>query len=69
MTDDRPDVRIVGPEKQVLHVERTLGNSLIAELAHAARAHDVMISLTVTPYDDDDDNDDQEDAGRDPNDR
>lgn len=50
MTEDRPDVRIVGAEEQVLAVEQTLGDSIIAELAYAARQHDVMISLTVSPY-------------------
>jgi hypothetical protein len=62
LTDDRPDVRLVGPEEAVLNVEQTLGKSIITELAHAARQHDVMISLTVSPYTND------EGEVRDPND-
>ena len=53
MTDDHVDVRITGAERQVLGVEETLGTDTIYKLAEAARAHDVMISITVTPYADD----------------
>lgn len=51
MTDDRPDVRIVGDERQVLDVERSLGDATIGVLAYTARQHDVMITITITPLD------------------
>lgn len=51
MGHDRVDVRIEGPENDVLDVERALGEDTIGRLALAARRFDVMISLTVTPFD------------------
>lgn len=53
MTDPRPDVRLVGDTQHVVDVERALGETLIGVLALAARRHNVMISLTISPYVDD----------------
>jgi len=53
VADDHVDVRITGTEEQILGVEKTLGTDTIYKLAQAARTHDVMISITVTPYADD----------------
>jgi hypothetical protein len=52
VTDDRVDVWITGSEGQVIELEEALGQDTIYRLARAARLNDVMISLTVTPYDD-----------------
>lgn len=64
MTDGHVDVRISGTERQILEVENTLGTDTIYKLAQAARTHDVMISITVTPY-----ADDVEEVDRGPDDR
>lgn len=50
MTDRPPDVTITGEARTVHDVEDALGTNLIAALAYAARQHDVMISVTVSPY-------------------
>jgi hypothetical protein len=52
VTDDRVDVQITGGEDDVLELEETLGEDTIYRLAQAARLNDVMITLTVAPYDD-----------------
>lgn len=38
-------------EPVLSHINDLAGGSLIAELAAAAREHDVMITINVTPYD------------------
>lgn len=50
MSRSSPDVSMSGNERVVVDVEETLGVNVIAALAQAARRHDVMISLTVTPF-------------------
>lgn len=54
MTDespDRPTVRIAAPTTEQLDaVHASLGDDTIWRLAVAARHCDVMISLTVSPY-------------------
>lgn len=54
MTTNRPDVRVVGREDHVSDVERDLGDVVIAALARVARRNDVMVSITITPFDQDD---------------
>lgn len=65
MTDNRTDVRISGPEPQVVQLEETLGTNIITALAYAARKFDTMITITVSPYS----GDETEETQRDPNDR
>lgn len=55
---DRPDVRIVGDEQRVTDVERSLGDTVIGVLARTARRHDVMITISITPYTDEGESDD-----------
>lgn len=55
---DRPDVRIVGDERRVTDVERSLGDTVIGVLARTARRHDVMITISITPYTDEGESDD-----------
>lgn len=52
---DRPDVRIVGDERHVTDVELDLGDAVIGVLARTARRHDVMITISITPFDVDED--------------
>lgn len=48
---ERPDVRIVAPtDAQLDAVHDALGDDTIYKLAVAARRCDVMISVTVSPY-------------------
>jgi hypothetical protein len=61
VTDQRPDVRLVGPDERVLTVEETLGEPLIARLARTARQHDVVITISILPYE-------TSEVDRDPND-
>lgn len=51
MTTDRPDVRFVGDEEHVTAVEHELGKTTIGVLAATARRHNVMVSITITPFD------------------
>jgi hypothetical protein len=64
VTDPRPHLKITGATERTLDVEDALGN-LVQQLALAARQHQVMISLTVTPFEDptlDRSNDDDDDT-------
>jgi hypothetical protein len=57
MTNQVPELRITGDEEDVANLEQQLGERTVHQLALLARRYDVMISLTITPFNAEDDDD------------
>jgi hypothetical protein len=63
--DDRPyNVSITGDEDDVDQLEHELNDDIITRLVEIARANDVVISVSIAPFDDTR----RETVDRDPND-